>query len=111
MLSKNQRSMFLKTQMLCIIANDALMPYVLKVIDFRRHRLKLKEIEIWNLSNEILSKLNFLIDCFRCCFNWAKLVNETIISNREVFNYGYIDSTNGKSIINFMISKNKRKHH
>ena len=34
------------------------------------------------------------------------LVNETIvISNREVFDYGHIGSTNGKSIINFKINK------
>ena len=37
MLLKNQMSMFFKTQMLCITVNDALMPYVLKVNDFRLH--------------------------------------------------------------------------
>ena len=38
------------------------------------------------------------------------LVNETIIiSNREAFDYGYRDSTNGKSIINFMINKIEEK--
>ena len=38
------------------------------------------------------------------------LLNETtIISNREVFDYGYRDSTNGKSIINFMTNKTEEK--
>ena len=38
------------------------------------------------------------------------LFTETIIiSNREVFDYGYRDSTNGKSIINFMINKTEEK--
>ena len=37
MLSKNQMSMFLKTQMLFIIVNDALMSFVLTVIDFKLH--------------------------------------------------------------------------
>ena len=39
MLYNNQMSMFLKTQMLYIIVNDALMPYILKVIGFRLHSL------------------------------------------------------------------------
>ena len=38
------------------------------------------------------------------------LLNETIItSNREVFDYEHKDSTNGKSIINFMINKIEKK--
>ena len=38
------------------------------------------------------------------------LVNETIvISNREVFDYGHIGSTNAKSIINFKINKTEKK--
>ena len=37
MLSKNKMGMFLKIKMLRIIVNDALMPYDLKVIDFRLH--------------------------------------------------------------------------
>ena len=74
-------------------------------------RLKVKEIEIWNLSKVILSKFNFFIHCFGCNFNSAKkkLLNEImIISNREVLNYGQRDSTNGKNIINFMINKDRR---
>ena len=35
MFSKNQMSMFLKTQMLCIIVNDELMTYIFKVIGYR----------------------------------------------------------------------------
>ena len=62
-------SMFLKTKMLCIIVNDALISYVLTVTDFRLHRLKVKEIKIWNLSNVILSKFNFLKHFFNCYFN------------------------------------------
>ena len=39
-----------------------------------------------------------------------KLLNETIIiSKREVFDYGYRCSNNGKSIINFMINKTEKK--
>ena len=74
-------------------------------------RLKVKEIEIWNLSKVILSKFNFFIHCFDCYFNSAKkkILNEIIvISNREVFNYGQRDSTNGKNIINFMINKDRQ---
>ena len=74
-------------------------------------RLKIKEIKIWNLSKVILSKLNFFIHCFNCYFNSAKktLLNEiVIISNREVFDYGYRDSTNGKNIIKFMINKDRQ---
>ena len=38
------------------------------------------------------------------------LFNETIIiSNREVFDYEHKDSTNGKSIKNFMINKTEKK--
>ena len=38
-----------------------------------------------------------------------KQLNEAIIvSNKEVFDYRYRDSTNGKSIINFMINKDKQ---
>ena len=38
------------------------------------------------------------------------LLNETIItSNREVFDYEHKDSTNGKSIINFVIAKQNEK--
>ena len=38
------------------------------------------------------------------------LLNEiVIISNRELFDYGYRDSTNGKSITNFTISKTEEK--
>ena len=38
------------------------------------------------------------------------LFNETIIiSNREVFDYEHKDSTNGKSIINYMINKTEKK--
>ena len=38
------------------------------------------------------------------------LLNETIItSNREVFDYEHKDSTNGKSIINFMINKTEKE--
>ena len=44
--------------MLCIILNYALIPYVLKVGFVVK--LQVKEIEIWNLSNAILSKFNFL---------------------------------------------------
>ena len=75
-------------------------------------RLKVKEIEIWNLSKVILSKFNFFIHCFGCNFNSAKkkLFNEImIISNREVLNYGQRDSTNGKNIINFMINKERKE--
>ena len=74
-------------------------------------RLKIKEIKIWNLSKVILSKLNFSIHCFNCYFNSAKktLLNEiVIISNREVFDYGYRDSTNGKNIINFIINRDRQ---
>ena len=36
-------------------------------------------------------------------------LNEAItVSNKEVFDYRYRDSTNGKSIINFMINKDKQ---
>ena len=57
----------------------------------------------------ILSKFNFFIHCFNCYFNQAKkLLNEIIIvSNREVFDYGYRDSTNEKNI-NFLISKERQ---
>ena len=38
------------------------------------------------------------------------LLNETIIiSNKDVFDYEHNDSTNGKSIINFMIDKTEKK--
>ena len=38
------------------------------------------------------------------------LLNETIIiSNSEVFDYGHKNSTNGKSIINFIINKKEKK--
>ena len=38
------------------------------------------------------------------------LLNETIIiSNREVFDYRHKDSTNGKSIINFIVNKKEKK--
>ena len=38
------------------------------------------------------------------------LLNETKnISNREAFDYEHKDSTNGKSIINFMINKTEKK--
>ena len=38
------------------------------------------------------------------------LLNETIIlSNREVYDYERKDSTNGKSIINFMINETEKK--
>ena len=73
-------------------------------------RLKVKEIEIWNLSKVTLSKFNFFIHCFDCYFNSAKKkLNEIIIiSNREVFNYRQRDSTNRKNIINFMINKDRQ---
>ena len=32
-----------------------------------------------------------------------------IISNREVFDYGHRDTTNGKNIINFMINKDRQR--
>ena len=70
MLSKNQMIMFLKTQMLCIIVNNALMSYVLTVIDFR---LKVKEIKIWNLSKAILSKLNIFTH-FQLLFQFNKKI-------------------------------------
>ena len=44
MLSKNQMSIFLKIQMLCITVNDALMPYALKLILGYVVTLKVKEI-------------------------------------------------------------------
>ena len=73
-------------------------------------RLKVKEIEIWNLHKVILSKFNFFIHCFNCYFNSAKkLLNEIIIiSSREVFDYRYRDSNNGKNIINFMINNGRQ---
>ena len=38
------------------------------------------------------------------------LLNETIIlTNREVYDYERKDSTNGKSIINFMINETEKK--
>ena len=37
-------------------------------------------------------------------------LNEAItVSNKEVFDYRYRDSTNGKSITNFMINKDKQR--
>ena len=62
----------------------------------------------------ILSKFSFLISSsnnkIKLLFQLGEkvLLNETIIiSNREVFDYGHKDSTNGKSIINFMIKQKK----
>ena len=51
--------MFLKTQMLLIIVDDALMPYIFKVFGYKlRSKTKSKKkIEIQNLSYGILSKL------------------------------------------------------
>ena len=37
-----------------------------------------------------------------------KLNEAIIVSNKEVFDYRYRDSTNGKSIIDFMINKDKQ---
>ena len=77
-------------------------------------RLKVKEIEIWNLSNAILSKFNFLTalnNNIELQFQLSEkvLLNEAIIiSNREVFDYEHKDSTNKKNIINFMINKTKK---
>ena len=77
-------------------------------------RLKVKEIEIWNLSNAILSKFNFLTalnNNIELQFQHSEkvLLNEAIIiSNREVFDYEHKDSTNKKNIINFMINKTKK---
>ena len=60
MLSKNQMSMFLKTQMLCIIANETLMPFVLKVVDFRLHS-QTKVIQLLFNSYSIEKKKNWLM--------------------------------------------------
>ena len=112
--------MFLRTQMLCIIVNDALIPYVLKVGFIVK--LQVKEIGIWNLCNAILSKFNFLTalnNKIKLLFQLSENVslNETIIiSNRKVFGYEHKEGTNGKNIINFMINKTgkstdrQRKH-
>ena len=74
-------------------------------------RLKVKEIEIWNLSNVILSKIISLYTTSIAISikqkKFAQWNNNYI--NREVFDYGYRDSTNGKSIINFMINKTEEK--
>ena len=44
MLSRNQMSMFLKTQILPIIVDDALMPYIFKVFGYKlRSKTKSKK--------------------------------------------------------------------
>ena len=85
MLSKNQMSMFLKTQMLCIIVNGALMPCFRSLVFGFKVRLKVKEIDIWNLSNAILSKFNFLTalnNKIKLLFQQSKNAD---LSNREVW--------------------------
>ena len=78
-------------------------------------KISLKVKEIWNLSNAILSKFNFLTalnNKIKLLFQLSKniLLNETIIiSNRKVFDYGHKDRTNGKNIINFMVNKTEKK--
>ena len=68
MLSKNQMSMFLKTQMLCIIVNDALMSYVLTVFDFRLHNYYWPRIFILlNINCTILRKCaQYIVLFFNC---------------------------------------------
>ena len=62
-----------------------------------------------------MSKFDFLTTLnnkIKLLFQLSKkdLLNETIIiSNREGFDYGQKDSTNGKSIIMFMINKTEKK--
>ena len=65
--------------------------------------MKDKKNEIWNLTNAILSKFSFLTalnNKIRLLFylSGKVFINETIIiSNEELFNYGYKDITNGET--------------